>query len=632
MPTPSASMDYPLTTRHSDVFDSFTSVNIDWNLDWLFSTKFDEGFQPGQNSESSDRSFGISPNDQTQAHAAGESSPRDSHESYLFEEPSNGNNNLRSSQPQRVVDDPWPMEWHAVPVRISALPTLGGPDQDYHGGLTHFPTSPITESTISFLKDSLSLHLARSPWKPVSLSGFPGTEKINRCIDMYFKHFDWILPVVHRPTFDPAKEPVAESDAPYVRTEPYVTAQLLQASHGYASGSKRLFDLSESWRSSLVHNARCMGLFRYRQSTVVVSASLEERWHAWIADERFRRIGWAIYGCDSSASYLFNTRPYISVSDICMDLQSSTEHWEAETPQAWASLHPWSENGPRNLHFKTLIRSVFGGDEVASQSMTDDHHRVPIILTIIRMLWSCKETEANPLSDLLDDRARNERNRKYLLEVLDRFIHLPTDSPAIYTRLSRMDAVHRVMNIHIAHLIGAGNMMDWLYSLLRGGPDVENTRVRMKRWATQDPVRVREVAYRSSQILSLIRQYPYNLPQEPFDAFHAGTTLWCIAELLPQSNRSQDVCNAEAHQTVCRLDHLGNNNDPETVAIRAWIQDGGQRIISLYGVPDLCCEDGRRRILDHTSTILRRNRVWGIAQNFLEVISSLQQEDDEIIQ
>lgn len=308
-----------------------------------------------------------------------------------------------------------------------------------------------------------------------------------------------------------------------------------------------------------------------------------------------------------------------------MDMQSSTEHWEAETPQAWAALNPWSETGPTNLPFKITIRKIIGGDEVASRSITEEHHRIPIILTIIRMLWSSKEAEANPLSDLLDDKARNERNKKYLLGVLDRFLHLPTDSPIIYTRLSRMDAVHRVMTIHIAHLIGASNMMDWLYSLLRGGPDVELARARIKRWAAQDPLRVREVAYRCSQILSLIRQYPYNLPQEPFNAFHAGTILWCVAWLLPQE--PDHMHDSELYQKICRLDHLGNLNDPESISVQTWIQCGERRILSLHGVPNLCCKVGRRQLLDQITTLLARCRVWGIAQNFLEVVSGLQEEE-----
>lgn len=52
----------------------------------------------------------------------------------------------------------------------------------------------------------------------------------------------------------------------------------------------------------------------------------------------------------------------------------------------------------------------------------------------------------------------------------------------------------------------------------------------------RDAVRVREVAYRSAQILAITRKYPYNLPQEAFSSFHVGAVLWCIADLLRQDD------------------------------------------------------------------------------------------------
>jgi hypothetical protein len=88
-----------------------------------------------------------------------------------------------------------------------------------------------------------------------------------------------------------------------VRTEFFVTAQLLQGTHGYSSGNKRLFELSEAFRSSLVNNARCMGLFQDRPATDPVDNSAEARWHAWIADERLRRLAWAVYVGLSMAAY-----------------------------------------------------------------------------------------------------------------------------------------------------------------------------------------------------------------------------------------------------------------------------------------------------------------------------------------
>src|ERR1700761_9530237 len=87
----------------------------------------------------------------------------------------------------------------------------------------------------------------------------------------------------------------AQSDPRFARTESYGTAQLLQGTHGFCSGSKRLFECRESWRSSLVHNTKCMGLFRERTPATKECSNLQERWQAWIAQEKLRRLAWAVY-------------------------------------------------------------------------------------------------------------------------------------------------------------------------------------------------------------------------------------------------------------------------------------------------------------------------------------------------
>lgn len=301
-----------------------------------------------------------------------------------------------------------------------------------------------------------------------------------------------------------------------------------------------------------------------------------------------------------------------------MDLQSSSEHWAAPTWQAWAALHPWSATGPTAIKFKPLIRSLFDGTERPSVVMTDDIHRMLIVLTFIRALWGTKESEDNPLNDA----PRDSRNRERILEILDSFMDIPADPTPRYTSISRMGVGHMLQVIHMAHLIGAGNMMDWLYTLVRGGPDIDNARKRMHKWAAQDPARVREVAYRSAQILSIIRQYPYNLPQEPFNAFHAGAVLWCVAGLLPQSQPTQ-LNEPATLSGICRIDTLGSSGDVEVADIKHWVREGGPQIVSLYNVSNLCSRLGRREVLEQTANVLRRMCVWGIAQNFLEVILGL---------
>ncbi|KAJ9604695.1 hypothetical protein H2200_010809 [Cladophialophora chaetospira] len=549
-------------------------------------------------------------------------------------------------------NDPWPMEWHSTPAPRLVLPKLGAPGEEILA--RHYPTDRIDAALSTMMQEILRLPMERSPWQAV-LVDFPDHAKLDHCIDMYWVHFQRILPIVRRPTFDPAKSPLvalamacigacytafegakafadalsefnrrllvfmAETDPRFARTEAYVTAQLLQGTHGYCSGSKRLFECSEGWRSSLVHNTKCMGLFRERAPMAQKGGNLTERWHAWVAQEKLRRLAWAVYEYDSSSSYLHNLRPYISVAEVRMSLPSSQAHWEAESPQAWASLHPWTDR-PRPLAFRDAIRTFFDGAEPRPvDKLTDERHRHIIILTLMRMLWTLKEIKRSPICDLVDTDDHQGRDQRNLLKVVDKFqrVSIVKESPR---GTVDMDVVRRYQLVHLAHFFAAGDLMNWLYPLLRGGTEATRAREPMGKWADASASRVRELAYHSAQVLAVIRNYPCNLPLEAFNAFHAGVVLCCMASLLPEDSQPQ------AGRPILTLDKLAEREGQEALnqdAIDAWILEGGSQIVGVFGVPVLASRVGKWQVLEQTADILRGMRVWGIAQNFLNVITEL---------
>jgi hypothetical protein len=303
-----------------------------------------------------------------------------------------------------------------------------------------------------------------------------------------------------------------------------------------------------------------------------------------------------------------------------MDLPSSSEHWEADSPQAWAVLHPWSQTIPPNLKFKPTIRSLFDGKGRAKEKVKDDRHRQIIILTLVRMIWSLKEINGSGINDLVRETNHLNEGKKNLLEVLDQFQQSPgASASALYTQKDLARVAARAQIVHMSHLYGAGDLMDWLYPLLRGSRshEGENPRSRMMHWAEQSVVRIREVAYHSAQTLAIIRQYPYGLPSEAFNAFHAGVVLWCMAEVLPRESCTTPRCRI-------RIDKLaGQDDEGDNTAIGLWIRDGGPHAVSLHGVPSLGSDHGRQQVLEQTADLLKGMRVWGIAQNFLKVILEL---------
>lgn len=247
------------------------------------------------------------------------------------------------------------------------------------------------------------------------------------------------------------------------------------------------------------------------------------------------------------------------------------------------------------------------------------HHRY-FILTLIRMIWGLKEMSGSPMSGLAGVTGQLNIGRKHLQDILDRFLHIRITLP-LCTPLSQRelaDAYRESQMIHMSHLYGAGDLMDWLYTLLRD-PELESTRIRMTQWAAQDDARVREVAYHSSQVLAILRNFQANYPLEPFTAFHAGAVLWCAAQVLPRPNRP-------VNGSFLRLDKIPVNEE-EFFAAKEWISSGSTLHVSVFGVPDLTSENGKEQVLEQTGALLRRMTCWSISQNFLKVIMALMVRD-----
>ncbi|EXJ53623.1 uncharacterized protein A1O5_13074 [Cladophialophora psammophila CBS 110553] len=467
-----------------------------------------------------------------------------------------------------------------------------------------------------------------------------------------------MLPMIHHPTFDPEKELVvtlavagigakytglpgaqpfskalfelnhrlilfmSERERQFVRTEAYLTAQLLQAAHGYLSDNERTFELAEACRSSITYHAKCMGLFRTETPSEPDQdgSSLEESWHAWIRQERRRRIAWSIYELDTSSGYLHNNRPLLSPEELNLNLPSSSQHWEAPSAHAWAALHPWANACPPTSRLRPLIRSLFDGTEKPAEKFQDEKQRFLVILALVRTLLSVKDLQFTSTlerdQDGFESKFCNQKQHE-LLQAIDCFYESPAPRAKFYTRTQLLQAAYRTQLTHVAHLYGAGDLMTFLYPYLRNGQEAENAKIRMLQWAQKDQRRVRNVAYHSAQILALLRKYPSNLPVEPFVVFHAGVVLSCMAKLLP-------ACQTHGERRSLQIDYLGEDDNLVRKAL-AWVHDGGDIEIRLHGVPSLCCEKGRKEVLDQTAELLRAMSVWSISQNFAAMILSLRQ-------
>jgi hypothetical protein len=385
---------------------------------------------------------------------------------------------------------------------------------------------------------------------------------------------------------------------------------------GYSSGSERLFELSESCRHNLIYHAKCIGLFRSESMHhTPLGVTTQETWQNYIRTESSRRLGWAVFQYDASVAYLHNNRPFLGLANLNLNLPGSKEHWEAENAEAWASLHPWSKHVPVAPPLRPVLASFFDGSPYPVNNLSEEQLFI-IVLVFLTMLWTIKEVGEFPLGDLATPLGYRSR-RQAMMHAMDQTKVPIMAMASSHTRSEMERLVHRTQLAHIAHIYGAGDLMNWLFPYLRNDGERDIVKTRMRQWAKEDSRRMREVTYNSAQIISLVRHYPSQMPVQSFLIFHAGVVLSCMSCLLPES------C-PPFYGPPIQLEKLESEDSVEHMR---WLEHGGSSIISLIGVPSLCCPAGRRQVLDQTASLLKRHKTWGIADNLRKVVLSVSKWD-----
>jgi len=171
----------------------------------------------------------------------------------------------------------------------------------------------------------------------------------------------------------------------------------------------------------------------------------------------------------------------------------------------------------------------------------------------------------------------------------------------------------------MAHIIAGGGFTTWLYPFLRGGTERAPAELSMQRWAKASPQRVRDQVFHCAQILGLIREYPFHLGQECFNLYHAGVLLFCLCGILADQRGTDNMVLSRGLQV--RLDAVGAD------ATTQWLHDGFSCTLSIFGFPDLLCQEGRVQLLTMTADLLLGMRVWAISRNLRQVVLRLR--DDQ---
>ena len=313
-----------------------------------------------------------------------------------------------------------------------------------------------------------------------------------------------------------------------------------------------------------------------------------------------------------------------------LQLPSSDDLWEADSAQAWASLHPSRPLAPLRKSFGTVLGLVFGGNGTEIVRRTEDQwHRHFIILTLARMVWSWKEVQTAPgvwFGRFPMDKFQETKHE--LLRILEVLRHaMSTDLSHLRIPSSTEIVLRNSLVVHMSHLYAADDLMDWFYPMIHRGHVAARWKARAKLWASQNPVKVRDTAYHGAQILAIARRFPSNFITEVFGTFHAGLCLWLISSLWQEDQDDSDSRAQEHTPAVC-LDQLGHEPSGHhgSITVGQWIRD--ESVISstrvcIHGVPDLAGPNGPWQVLQQAAKLLERMKVWRISRNLLDVVLRL---------
>jgi hypothetical protein len=302
-----------------------------------------------------------------------------------------------------------------------------------------------------------------------------------------------------------------------------------------------------------------------------------------------------------------------------MELPSSSDRWEAESHHAWAALHPWSDFGTPNLSLKSTMQDLFVGESATVTKSLDDDHRTLIMAVLARMLWDVRESAYEISSDLLPSHSLIPQNIDRILSILNQFTR-PIKANLNYRSSRALTALVQQTQLRwISYLTVADDICDYLHLIWSGSHRSRESQERLNQWGKQNPAKVRMTTYATAQLLSIVRQYPCNSPNESYHLFHAGFCLWSMAGLL-FSESIPESTNESSRRPICQLDWLGADDTPEGRTIYEWLRHGGNHVLRIQGVPDLATQQGMQQVLQETADALRRMPVWGIARNFMNAI------------
>ncbi|KAF4878033.1 Zinc finger protein klf1 [Colletotrichum siamense] len=489
--------------------------------------------------------------------------------------------------------------------------------------------------------------------RPVDSFSSLSLNTLNAFIQLYFEEFHDILPIIHRPTFDPNCAPYllvlaignvgrrfsklagetcsgTEFDQfvyhaaqhhvgnlPPNDTIPAWLAQtvlLSQVSMAF-SNDKQNVERSKVTRGIL---AVTLGKLEPRLETAATTiytdtapSNVQTQWEAWIEWELLRRTAFGLWLLDSQCCLLFDLTPVVPTEALAtqMPLPCHERLWEKSSASAWEKA--CEENNDLST-LREEMQPLYKQNPLPEN--VGGYALLILLFCFFRDHLFLKQVENQGLSAVNNDEERvtsgmSRWSRTWLL--LD-----PTKRPN-YTRI-------RTVAIQYYHIIGLIIELPLKDLYAFAGWRVtrfkqRETRQRLMAWVSEHGDRARSAALHAGRIFRQCRNRSSCGYQEPCAMLIASLTLWMYnSSLTTQLLACRESYIEQTQPPILRLDE-----DSDREEAWDWIQTGKKARPFVAGIGDIHMPGGHSKAVNQAINILSSLKEWQIGQLFSVTLKDL---------
>ncbi|ETN36250.1 uncharacterized protein HMPREF1541_08527 [Cyphellophora europaea CBS 101466] len=499
----------------------------------------------------------------------------------------------------------------------------------------------------------------------------PAVNFLTKLIRIYFEEFHPVANVIHLPTWRVEDCPTAllaamaclgatystaegssevavllaeitqrsllwmgQADTTNFKDPAFITAMCLHHTYSLGSGNRRLYELADAARGTMVTSLRSTGILSLEASEgetlssdnlqQMTESELEVAWAQWRSSETLKRVAWMVFEFDCTVSMMTNKRGAFSISELPTRLPCADSLWEAQcaSAKAWASMVFFSTESRRGLQTYTLMQQLTSQRSVIS-TIPSWGKRL-CAQTISRLLWDLKEMKdaSAPIAlGIPSIAAGYKSSNDTLLQSLN-ILNESLSSPINMSDIVNMNVTS--LGIYYTDLINRTSAMDLIIFIFRNSgrerspqlaAELTRAETHLCNTFAHDPVDTRRSVVSAANIITIARECTSTTPCEVMRLFNGYAYLLAFTCFFPFER-------LHTRGAAAKLDVLPwRRTAIDETGLKAWVERSGPA--SFLSVDDICDSKNFETLKQEGLRALDGLRTWGLARKFYRVLQSL---------